>query len=96
MNCNHDGFDRVEGDGRLRGRGGGGLAGACGDEIRMRREVEANEDTVVFGAPTGGDGRQIELLGGGEEGEGVVVLSSRGGDDALYQFNDISSENSLP
>ncbi len=91
MNSNHDGFDRFEGDGRLRGRGGGrGGGGGCfagpgGDEVRLRREVQANEDAIVFGAPTGREGGEVELLGGREEREGVVVLAGGGGDDGLYK-----------
>lgn len=59
------------------------MAGLGSDEIGLRREEEAGEDAVVFGAPTGGDSRQVELFGGAKDGEWECVGASSPGDDAL-------------
>lgn len=50
------------------------MAGLRGYEIGLGGgEIEADEDTVVFGAPAVGEGGEVELFGGGEEGEREFV-----------------------
>lgn len=67
------------------GFGGGKGRGRSrsGDEVRLLREIEADEHAVVFWAPACGEGVQVELFGGGEEGKGMVQRARGGGYDRL-------------
>lgn len=62
------------------------MTGLCSDEVGLRGEVESGKDAVVFSAPASGDGGQVELLGGGEDGEWERVRASGTGDDTLLRI----------
>lgn len=91
MHSDHDVADRFPGDVVVDSGGvvvvvviGGWVAGLRGDEMGLGGgQVEADEDAIVFGTPTLREGGEVELFGGGEEGEGEVVGAGGLGDDAL-------------